>query len=512
MKRILSMILTALYIVSGTVVFASCSPAGSSGAGMMYVTIDINPSFELLVDDKGTVVSCVALNEDADTVLEGSGSLTGQTAADAVETIVSGAADEGFLTKSNPVVESTIVSAEGDVTAEEDLSEEIEGAVRSVAERGHGFVKYLRMSQADLAIELQELKDSEEYKNNEAVQSLSLGQYRLIREVMESCDITFDEALAKTTRELVGMLKEVRIEQQKMAFYVRKRINEERKAFKNKANAEGRENLVDKYLESHPDDTAALAYKAVAEALGKLESVTPDLKKVAEVALTDDEITAVAGVLGMSADELKAKFDSNTAITFKKIYEVVNRLFTDDDDDDKDDETTAAVTAADSTAAETTVLKTTVAETTGTNAQTGLDRDSIICGLKEIFISVRERYMNEQLAGIDFTAVTAALANITLPEGITLPELGGAVTYENFCNLRSALYDAESELFNQIRENNNKTGDAKKNGKGEHGKSKNNNEDNEGLNENDKKKMKDYLESVRNEADREWKGRKNGGN
>jgi vacuolar-type H+-ATPase subunit H len=121
--------------------------------------------------------------------------------------------------------------------------------------------------------------------------------------------------------------------------------------------------------------------------------------------------------------------------------------------------------------------------------------------------------MNEQLAAIDFTAVTAALKNVTLPEGITLPDLSGAVTYETFCDLKSAQKDAESALFNQIRENSKETkADAKQNGKGEHGKSETDAEDNEELGKNNEKKMKDYLESVRDEADKEWKGRKNGGN
>jgi hypothetical protein len=342
---------------------------------------------------------------------------------------------------------------------------------------------------------------------------------------MESCDITFDEALTKTTRELVGMLKEVRSEQQKMAFYVRKKINEQRKAFKNKANIERREELVDQYLESNPNDADALAYKAVAAALAQLESVTPDLKKVSEIALTGDEIAAVAVVLGMSADELKAKFDSNTDITLKKIFEVVNGLFTDDDDDDTDEttaaattaETTAAETAAQTTAAETTAAETTAqttaaettaAETTVATAQTGLDRDSVISQLKDIFVAVRERWMNEQLAGIDFTAVTAALANVTLPEGITLPDLSGKVTYETFCDLRSALKEAESALFDTIRE---KLSVGTEDGNGK-GKIENDKVSDEKGEKNQERKMKDYLESVRDEADKEWKGRKNGGN
>jgi hypothetical protein len=473
MKRFLSILLTAVFIFSGTLAFAGCSADGASAAGMMYVTIDINPSFELLVNRRGTVVSCVALNEDADTVLDGTGSLNGGTITDAVTSIVGSAADNGFLNEDNPVVEATVVSGDGNQAAEDNISSKIEGAVKAEsAKSGRAFIKYLRESRVELAVELQEIKESEEYKDNQAVQTLGLGRYALIKEVMESCDLTFDEALALSNKELISMLKEVRTEQQQMAYYVRNKINEARKAFIENSKNQEDGSLLDKYLSANPDDQNALALKSIQAALETIDNIIPKAGTAADIALTEDEIAAIADVLGISAEELKAEIGDGTAVTTKNIMDVANRLY----------KKYAAASAEERAA-----MRTRASE--------------IIPQLREIIKSVKDRWLSQPISDADLETLKSVLGTLTLPDGITLPDISAGVSLSTLYEIRSTLKSAAARLLADIRS-----------AASADGLTQGNNNDETGNDQSRGQQMKEAIKNARDRAIEEWKGRRNGGN
>lgn len=97
------------------------------------VTVDINPSIELIVDEDNKVVSVTALNDDGNVIIVGE-AIVGSSVEDAVGMIVSIATDTGYLVKGEvEASENEIkISVSGDGKAQEKLFESIEKKVNKV--------------------------------------------------------------------------------------------------------------------------------------------------------------------------------------------------------------------------------------------------------------------------------------------------------------------------------------------------------------------------------------------
>ena len=131
-KRIISIMLAVLMLVPAFM-FASCgktedvkAPEGT----VTRVTVDINPSIELMVDDQNKVVSATALNDDGSVLIAGE-ALVGMQAEDAAELIVSLATETGYLVKGKVSASENEVkiSVSGDSKYAEKLLEKTEAKI-----------------------------------------------------------------------------------------------------------------------------------------------------------------------------------------------------------------------------------------------------------------------------------------------------------------------------------------------------------------------------------------------
>ncbi|MBD1380338.1 anti-sigma factor domain-containing protein [Metabacillus arenae] len=75
-----------------------------------YMTIDINPSFELAIDQKLEVIEIVALNEDGEQMLEKLSEWKHQSLSKVVGQIVSTSRGNGYMNEDNEILLSTVVS------------------------------------------------------------------------------------------------------------------------------------------------------------------------------------------------------------------------------------------------------------------------------------------------------------------------------------------------------------------------------------------------------------------
>lgn len=89
---------------------------------MTRMTVDINPSIELMVDADNKVVSATALNDDGSIILAGE-ALVGKTSDEAVKAVVSIATDTGYIVKGEvEASENTVkISVSGDTAYAEKL-------------------------------------------------------------------------------------------------------------------------------------------------------------------------------------------------------------------------------------------------------------------------------------------------------------------------------------------------------------------------------------------------------
>ncbi len=129
-KRFLS--LCAAFALGATMFsFGACSKAAEN----TRMTVDINPSVELMVDKDNKVVSVTALNDDAAIILQGT-AFVGKTSDEAVKGVVEVATETGYIVKGEVEVgENNVkISVSGDTKWAKDLYKDAEKKVNEYLE------------------------------------------------------------------------------------------------------------------------------------------------------------------------------------------------------------------------------------------------------------------------------------------------------------------------------------------------------------------------------------------
>lgn len=137
MKRILSFLLVGSILLSTLFVFGGCAKNSLPPEGTTTrMTVDINPSVELMVDDQNKVVSVTALNDDGSILIAGE-AIVGKTAEEAVEIIVRLSAETGYLVEGNVSAdENTVkISVSGNTEYAEKLRENVAKATDKLLEK-----------------------------------------------------------------------------------------------------------------------------------------------------------------------------------------------------------------------------------------------------------------------------------------------------------------------------------------------------------------------------------------
>lgn len=109
-----------------TTVFSACSFGGcSKNAETTRMTVDINPSVELMVDADNKVISVTALNDDAAVILQGT-ALVNKSSEDAVQAVVELATQTGYIVKGEVSASENEVkiSVSGDTKQAKELYED----------------------------------------------------------------------------------------------------------------------------------------------------------------------------------------------------------------------------------------------------------------------------------------------------------------------------------------------------------------------------------------------------
>ena len=113
-RKLLCLVLAILTLVS-TAALTSCKQATPKEGTVTRITVDINPSVEFMVDDQNKVVSVTALNDDGGILIVGE-AFIGKTPEEAIELVISLAAETGYLVNGNAQAEENTVkiSVSGD--------------------------------------------------------------------------------------------------------------------------------------------------------------------------------------------------------------------------------------------------------------------------------------------------------------------------------------------------------------------------------------------------------------
>ncbi len=217
MKKLLSLILVLTLAIS---LFACQVPpdgtgnTGSSGNNnqsgstetppasdaVAFVTIDINPSIEITLDDKGVVVSVYGANEDGQILLYGEAdTLVGMSYEDAVACITDLAVEFGYLDAETGTVNTSVIA--DDLAFAEEIRAKLGDRIKAAATENGITIDIDTSDPFSLLCELEELKAK--YPDRVNVQNLTPTQYKLAATLSERENISIIAALEYDSSEMI---------------------------------------------------------------------------------------------------------------------------------------------------------------------------------------------------------------------------------------------------------------------------------------------------------------------
>lgn len=283
----LKMIFAFISVLSLGLIIVGCGEV--QAAEEAYVTIDINPSVELIVTPTEKVVYANPLNEDGELLLTNL-NLIGLYLDEALELIIDEATNLGFI----DVEDETSVVYINALCNDPELGEKIQ--TRAKEHVNNAFQDRAMMGRAeDKGFTPEEILEAESY-------GVTPGFLRLAKTVVEYDDtITLEEALAMEQEALLDILKEARSQNREMAFALREAFHTERQA------------IFDVY---HPQIVA-------------LRTEIEDLEEALE--LGEGDLEAIQAEIDQKQEELDA-----LVLEFREAMEALRETYQDDLDQVKE--------------------------------------------------------------------------------------------------------------------------------------------------------------------------------
>ena len=305
MKKTRLLIVTFLLMLCLVVTFASCGKE-ESVEGYSYVTIDVNPSVELVVDGE-TVININAGNDDALILLSGE-NIEGMNVENATEKIVSLCEELGYLTDENNNVKLT-------VTADTDeIVEKIEEIVEKGVKKGSEKAIINKIPRNADQRKVNELKE----ENAEIYEKLTAEKLRLIESIMKFSDeMTYEMGAEMKVSELINMLKELTMDKKHaISDEVREQMETRLNELKQEAKRRVAEIYGEEYLEKWNTQNEIESYYKELE------------KKIENIELSEEDINTILDILKLeSADELLF----NGRLTVESVERYIDKHLVEDD-------------------------------------------------------------------------------------------------------------------------------------------------------------------------------------
>ncbi|MBU1094583.1 MAG: hypothetical protein KKH01_08980 [Firmicutes bacterium] len=239
MKK-LNYVLSFIFIMATVLVIVGCSTSVSA-ADDTYVTIEINPSIELVVSPREKVLYANPLNEDGELLLANL-NLVGLNLDDAVDQIIAESISLGFIDIDSDETFVTVSTISNNF----EIGETIRTRVRESF--NDAFMKRAMMGRAEDKVYSQEQIDEA------AAYGVTPGFLALVNSVIAVDDsILFDDALLMTQQDLMDILHDAKAANREVAIELREAFFAER------------QDLFDIYIPQIQDLEAQIAAAVLAE-------------------------------------------------------------------------------------------------------------------------------------------------------------------------------------------------------------------------------------------------------
>ena len=326
MKKLLSLFTFVLTLIT------LCSCNSQSHEEETFVSLDINPSIELIVNSENVVTKVYATNDDARALVYNE-NIEGKKFDDAVESIIELSIEYGYLSEENKVIEYTMTSQSE--KTEEKLTKVINSSVNAVASKSNLGIKVSNNVTFTIDRQLEELK--KQYSSNLEIQGLSGARYKLIVSAMEADNtLTIEAALELSNEELINKIKESRDEFYNFATKkYTEAIAKQEMVYQRAFNTFSR-NVYSAYymahMMEHPVNYGALyaLYGQVADTFDDIILLSTYLDNYELKVLSEEQVEKIVGYLeelGVKVDEaLECLKDEEGNITIDSVNAYLNKV------------------------------------------------------------------------------------------------------------------------------------------------------------------------------------------
>lgn len=331
MKKAVAILVILIMAIGAVACFVGCAPSREreqvkDPVPTSYVSVDINPSLRLVLDENRKVTSYSCENDDA-LVLTYGENIVGSDIEQASKKLVDLAVKMGYLTNDNCAVTVSVSSESAD--AEREILDKIGDAVSEVNEASDVDIKYDTKGSFILNCQLANLK--EKNGGNEYYRNLTVGKLRLIDSAMAvDFSLKMDDAVKMSTGELLVIVDNAYGKLQNFSTKSFEKAKLAAEQVYQAAVASAQENAyLAKYAEYKgiiEGGLSVIEYKGLSIVAKSVELIVKGVTLAQDLTnkvLANEDVLAIAADLGVKVDALK---DEEGNVTVDSVGAYVDKI------------------------------------------------------------------------------------------------------------------------------------------------------------------------------------------
>ncbi len=220
MKKIISALIITAMLLSTAFLLSSCSDGDDTTQKetVTRITLDVNPSIELIVDNKNKVTAVTALNDDGAIVIAGE-AFIGKTPEEATKLILDISLDTGYIVSGN--VEAGTNEIKISVSGDSEYADKLTKSIKAEVELFIDTEKITAEYKEAAALTKAELEKMVESVSELAEEELSKLTENELYKLLEESRIETATLLTEEMREAYNTAKEYEIEYTKRQEYAK---------------------------------------------------------------------------------------------------------------------------------------------------------------------------------------------------------------------------------------------------------------------------------------------------
>lgn len=208
-KSTISLALCLAITLICTVCFVACNSIPQNMISFTpkattYISVDVNPSIELVLDQNDEVMSATGANEDARVLLFREDGIVGAKVSVAIENIAALAVEYGYLKEENLTVDVCVATSSDDKQIA--LFKSVSDAFIKGAQGANEALSVSIENEISLSLGTELAKLKSQYSSNKDIQDLSVGDFKLIKRATEANpSLSYEDLAGKNTEELIAL-------------------------------------------------------------------------------------------------------------------------------------------------------------------------------------------------------------------------------------------------------------------------------------------------------------------